>query len=606
MKQLLAFLIIVFISPELFSQNEATKWYFGHKAALDFSTNPLTVLNNSAMYSWAGSASVADANGNLLFYTKGDTIWNKQHGTGLFGNTQSCQSSLIVKQPGSMHNYYVFTTGSSSHSFYYSIVDMSLAAGMGSVTTKNVYIHDSINNKLAGTRHCNGTDIWVLTSRQASTNTFLAFLLTSSGLNTVAVVSTVGTYSFVQFNEGQLKLSPNGSKIANAKDFGVLGTIELSDFDKSTGIVSNMMVIANLPVAYGVEFSPDGSKLYGARPIGSPQDRVLFQWDLCAGSPAGIIASKDTIAVSKTQLGLGEMQLGPDGKIYIAHSNETFLGVINDPNKAGSLCQYADTGQYLGLQKSVLGLPNFLSSSFKPSVHIASSASCKTVSFTLPTGCSTSPTGFQWTFGDPASASANTSTLAAPIHTYGLPGTYTVQLIKSNSPCASDTLLKVVTILASPILSVTGNFTLCPNQTATVTLGGAHSYSWNIGSTLPTLTLSPPVTTIYTVTGTYTTTNCADTETISVVRSPCTSISKIDDAENTVKIYPNPFKNTLSIDLKSGARIFMYNPLGMLVSEFNFKEGINSIDATHYANGVYLFRIELKGQTFYTKLIKTE
>src|SRR6187402_844138 len=99
------FILTCMIPLIVFSQNETTKWYFGNKAALDFMTSPPTPLANSSLHSVEGSASIADAMGNLLFYTNSDTIWNQAHqvmanGLSLFGNTSSVQSSLIVKQPG--------------------------------------------------------------------------------------------------------------------------------------------------------------------------------------------------------------------------------------------------------------------------------------------------------------------------------------------------------------------------------------------------------------------------------------------------------------------------------------------------------------------------
>src|ERR1044072_10401 len=83
-----------------YSQNENTKWYFGENAALNFMTNPPTQLNNSSMSTMEGSSSIADASGNLLFYTDGLTVYNKLHavmanGTGLSGNQSTSQAALI-------------------------------------------------------------------------------------------------------------------------------------------------------------------------------------------------------------------------------------------------------------------------------------------------------------------------------------------------------------------------------------------------------------------------------------------------------------------------------------------------------------------------------
>ena len=104
-------------------------------------TSPPTVLTNGTMTAVEGCASAADAAGNLLLYTDGATIWDQTHavmanGSGLFGNSASGQAALIIKQPGSAILYYVITQGAGSGGLNYSIVNISLSAGNGSVTVQ--------------------------------------------------------------------------------------------------------------------------------------------------------------------------------------------------------------------------------------------------------------------------------------------------------------------------------------------------------------------------------------------------------------------------------------------------------------------------------------
>jgi hypothetical protein len=52
-----------------------------------------------------GSASISDTNGQLLFYTDGATVWNRNHDTlqngfGLLGEASSTQAALIIPKPG--------------------------------------------------------------------------------------------------------------------------------------------------------------------------------------------------------------------------------------------------------------------------------------------------------------------------------------------------------------------------------------------------------------------------------------------------------------------------------------------------------------------------
>ena len=124
----------------MLSQNEVKQWHFGNKAGLNFLTNPPTPITtssvNSTNLSLFATSSMADANGNLLFYTNGKNIWNSNNnimanGTGLIsGNTM--QTNISLKKPGSSNLYYIFTTSHQIPSgLYYNVVDMNLASGLG-------------------------------------------------------------------------------------------------------------------------------------------------------------------------------------------------------------------------------------------------------------------------------------------------------------------------------------------------------------------------------------------------------------------------------------------------------------------------------------------
>ena len=62
-----------------FAQKEANIWYFGYHAGLDFNDGSPVVLYDGKTEQTYSYASISDSNGNLLFYTDGATIYNKQH-----------------------------------------------------------------------------------------------------------------------------------------------------------------------------------------------------------------------------------------------------------------------------------------------------------------------------------------------------------------------------------------------------------------------------------------------------------------------------------------------------------------------------------------------
>ena len=217
MSRITCIALLTFLFSGVTAQKEFNKWYFGRYAGLDFNTPTPSVITHTTMFTWEGCSSISDANGNLLMYTDGSTIWNglqqvMANGTGLLGSTLSSQSSLILQLPGSAVIYYVFTNVGFNipnvPNVNYSIVDMSLATGNGSVVTKNAILSADQNTEvLTATRHCNGTDWWIVTHIRSS-NVFVSYLLTSTGITPGFVASPQGptlSSGLQKFCEGVLQ-----------------------------------------------------------------------------------------------------------------------------------------------------------------------------------------------------------------------------------------------------------------------------------------------------------------------------------------------------------------------------------------------------------------
>lgn len=364
MKKRLGFLLLfLLVGLSLWGQNETTKWYFGSTAAVDFFSGSPVALTSSVMNTSEGSASIAGPGGNLLFYTNGNTIWNANHiamsnGTGLFGSSISCQSAVIVRQPGSANLYYVFTMrnwtdgGNGAH---FSIVDMSLASGLGDVTTKNQLVYGNTRESLTAVCHANGTDFWIVI-HDMFTNEFRSYLLTASGLSAVPVISAVGAVFTGGNRYGALKSSQDGTKLGYALGGSGGVTTELYDFSNVTGVVSNAITLNNgtFPNAYGIEFSPNNRVLYVCEYNGA----VIQQFNLAAGTPALIVASNTNIATGANVK--ANLQLAPDGKIYACLAYQSFLAAINNPNTLGVGCGFVNNNVSLLGRTCGLGLPNFM------------------------------------------------------------------------------------------------------------------------------------------------------------------------------------------------------------------------------------------------------
>ncbi|MBX3164924.1 MAG: T9SS type A sorting domain-containing protein [Bacteroidetes bacterium] len=508
-------LLCVCCSVQTFSQNENTKWYFGGHAALDFMTNPPTILNNSAMNVLEGCSSIADATGNLLFYTDGVTVWNQQHiimanGTGLLGGGTAAQSSFIVKRPGSANLYYIFTVqgAGGTAGLNYSVVDMNLAAGMGSVTVLNSPLYSGqCAEKIAVTKHSNGTDYWIMTHDYDwnggfiwNCNHFNAYLLTSAGVNTTAVVSTIGQMYSSFFS--CMKFSPTGQKLGAVVDLGSIGGIaELYDFDNSTGVVSNSLTLINsltstsaFPSVYGCEFSPDGTKFYSSGSYGT-----IIQWDLSTGSNPAILASAAILGYGVFR----SMQLAPNGKIYIAAINSQSISIINNPNIAGSGCNLVYLGQAVSALNinnnsnsvSQYGLPNILTQPcFIDFTIQGNNTICQgnLANAAINVLGNSGSVNYFWTNG-----TITHTTSQASLTT----GSWSIS-IKDSTGCMTNSVFAVSQYPTFTANISSSGLNVCVGNSVVLTASGANTYTWSTGSQVQSIVVSPTVPTQYSVSAT--------------------------------------------------------------------------------------------------------
>ena len=460
-KHLFFFLFVVFNFPLLVLAQQGNIWYFGDHAGLNFNTSPPTALLNGALNTKEGSSSIADDNGIILFYTEGETVYNRNHqpmpnGTGLQGNYSSSQSAIIIPKPGSSTLYYLFTAAEYGHSYLegynYNIVDMSLDNGLGDIAQKNILLYAPGTEKLNAVRHANGIDIWVMTKANKS-NIFKAYKIDCNGLNPIPVVSASG--NIISPNDGYsdagvLKFSPDGKKLCQT--FGNKPyTIQLSLFDNNSGVVSNSIEWSYPDSSVGnyttAEFSPNSKLLYISLMAQKPVLYVylpyikLLQYDISLHNIANIILT-ETLLFQDQQAygglllgGNGLLQIAPDNKIYMSRPGLLKIDVINNPDIAGTGCNYQQGAADLGGRMALIGLPTFMPNLFvnqQSSVNFTVNPDCSTVNFFGTTNIPGNVT-WEWDFGD------NTFSISQnPIHPYSNSGNvYNVKL-KVISPNACN------------------------------------------------------------------------------------------------------------------------------------------------------------------------
>lgn len=353
-RYIMHFLLPAFLLPAQpsYAQYNAAQnsvWIFGNNAGLRFNTGSPVAISSAMNTGNVGgtmeaNTSVSDSTGALLFYTDGSVIrdrsgnvmpnGNDLTGQGNGSTNSTSQGALIVPMPDSAQKYYVFSLTAIDQAIavrgrlYYSVIDMTLHAGMGDVIPgrKGIFIETGLTEKMIGIRG-NRCNMWVLTCVRGQA-AYKAYEITAGGFNAIPVISNTGTPKNLSF--GYLAVSPDRKHIACSEQalFGGNNGLELARFDAATGIVSGAVQLEPELGYYGVCFSPDNTRLYGS----SFAD--VFQFDITAPDP---VLTKTLISGNGRNSGI---TLGPDGRVYFQHSGtgNSSISFIKYPNLAGMAC----------------------------------------------------------------------------------------------------------------------------------------------------------------------------------------------------------------------------------------------------------------------------
>ena len=225
----------------------------------------------------------------------------------------------------------------------YSIVDLSLNGGLGNFSVTDQVIITQLNAQITTVRHANGQDVWVIV-HPFNSDKFNAYLFTDAGIQP-AVESQIGPIVTGRFESalGTLTASHDGKLLAGISGIysGMGNQIQLFDFNNATGVLTNYRTFPFSDFSSRLQFSPDNSKLYclgyGA----------VYQYDL--NSPN--IQSTKTKVVDQPNGNMYDMQLAPDGKIYITKTYDKkdkddyteYTGAIECPNLPQYACNFNPT-----------------------------------------------------------------------------------------------------------------------------------------------------------------------------------------------------------------------------------------------------------------------
>lgn len=461
----LLFTFFVALSVKGFAQREAANWYFGQNAGLTFNSGAPLPLLDGELVSVEGSATISDPDGNLLFYTEGTTLWNKNHnvmpnGTELKGSPSGSQTALIVPNPVNPDIYYVFTTDDALLSnsgefngFNYSVVDMSQDNGNGDVIEKNTNLLPVGSEKVTGVLNFTNNFYWVITHFE---DRFYAYRVDGNGVDPNPTISVVGpTVTNFANGRGSLKISPDATKIAMT--YLIVqprydDSLYVFDFDANTGAVTNAIeAVDHNRAYYGLEFSSNSKKLYASgvnfNANNFLEDIEVVQFDLETPN----FFANERVLLNFSGYGnvfvAGALQMGLDKRIYHTLPN-TRLSVIKNPNRDGGLTRASKQVVDLGGRQATFGLPPFVQSFFQTIFTIENFCLGETTTFTPEDTSDIS--SISWDFGDPNSGADNTLNALTGEHVFSSAGQFTVTVNVTYSNAAVRQFIEQVEIFEAP------------------------------------------------------------------------------------------------------------------------------------------------------------
>jgi len=341
---------LVFTIPALnaYSQKQMNNWFWGFGGkGVTFNTVPPSAISRSesslgGAFFRNADVCISDSSGKFLFAYNGWYFFN-EHGTvaDVFQFHDELRQALCFPTNENPNQFHCFKSLISDinkvccNTLWHCIYDSSLKNGTGGVVSSKILV-SNVDLVFAATPHANKKDYW-LTIAQFQTKKILSFLINNEGGNNPPIIS----YSYTKKDSnliggGKMRFNHSGTKLYRSTYSG----IELYDFDKVTGILSNPIRI-NINEALSAEFSADDTKLYVTNIIGG-----VFQVNLSSDDSIKISASIKNIYNKPV---CQDIQIGPDKKIYFLSSNSRNatsgkstnypLHCINSPNSAGKYCR---------------------------------------------------------------------------------------------------------------------------------------------------------------------------------------------------------------------------------------------------------------------------
>ena len=482
------------LSQVAFSQIKIRNLFFNSTKnilRLNFSTQPPGIVytnTGSGSTIGEGIAHSEDTDGNIILWVNASGVYDKTGtlmpgSSGILANPSSTEI-VVCPFPNDKNKFYVFYNQQLCSALNYAVVDMTQRGGLGDIVSKNNPI-DAPNTFAEGLEiiriPCTN-NFWLMTY-QCYTG-FKRFKIDASGISGGTIIQNLDANN----HQGRGELDYYNGRIGYAVTYRNRAFV--GDFNPVTGTISNGkdLTFAATNGMYGLEFSPDASKVYftdwaNRDFFGFINSANLFRYDFNTGVINSFNIDYDIKNCNGTEVeGLGQIELGKDGKLYIPHVNGCQISVIENPNDNALTFSRIDVNTILST-----GVSDHIQSDFLDPLQLVADkpAVCAGQPVTLTVTGGTG--GFAW---QPLTGIANPGSRTVQVNPTA---TTTYTFLSDNKFGCRDSVSITIKVLETPSVELGNDLVICGNEVAKLDAGGSgknYSYKWSDGSTGQTLETS--------------------------------------------------------------------------------------------------------------------
>jgi hypothetical protein len=163
--------------------------------------------------------------------------------------------------------------------------------------------------------------------------------------------------------------------------------------------------------------------------------------------------------------------------------------------------------------------------------------------------------------------------------------TYSISGGNASTACNSTVTIVSVTVNPLPILSISGDSSMCVGESLTLNASGANSFTWSSGDNSSSIIISPTAVTTYTVYGTDSN-GCENSIQYTQQVNDCTGLPEILMQDAKLKIYPNPNNGRFYISGTGNRELSILNDLGQELRKINLEEN-EALMISDLPDGIY-------------------